>query len=106
METPMGSEQQPRPGGRPPDAVVLLGRGGYGDWPALELERLVAAVRATGRYPRVEPAFVDAGAPHLPKVLEALLDGGARRIVVAPVFVPVDRSLREWLPKILRRWTK
>ena len=90
----------------PPDAVVLLGRGGYGDWPTLELQRMVDAVRATGRYPRVESAFVDTGTPHLPSVLEALLDDGARRIVVAPVFVPVDRSLREWLPKVLRRWMK
>jgi (2Fe-2S) ferredoxin len=89
-----------------PDAVVLLGRGGYGDWPGAELDRMVAALRATGRYARVESAFIDSGTPHLPKVLEGLLEDGARRIVVAPVFVPVERSLREWLPKILRRWMK
>ena len=89
-----------------PDAVVLLARGGYGDWPERELQRMLEAVRASGRYPRVEGAYVDSGAPHLPRVLEGLLEAGARHVLVAPVFVPVDRSLREWLPKILRRWMK
>ncbi|MBI3971480.1 MAG: NAD(P)H-dependent oxidoreductase subunit E [Chloroflexi bacterium] len=91
---------------RIPDAVVLLGKGGYGDWPQQELDRMVDAVRAGGRYRIVEGAFIDQGTPHLPKVLRACVDAGARRIVIAPVFVPVERSLREWLPKIVRRSLK
>jgi (2Fe-2S) ferredoxin len=89
-----------------PDAVVLLGRGGYGDSPQRELDAMLAAVRATGRYAHVEGAYIDTGAPPLPKVLRALAECGAARILIAPVFVPVDRSLREWLPKIVRRALK
>ena len=89
-----------------PDAVVLLGKGGFGEWAEHELERMVAAVRSTRRYPRVEGAFLDMGTPHFPKVLRACVEGGARRVLIAPVFVPVDRSLREWLPKIVRRALK
>ena len=90
----------------PLDAVILLGKGGTGDWPQQELERMAAAVRATGRYPRVEGAFLDMGAPPLPEILRRCVAEGARRVVIAPVFVPVDRSLREWLPKIVRRTLK
>lgn len=85
---------------------MLLAKGGYGEWPRRELAGMVAAVRATRRYPLVEGAFVDQGAPHLPRVLQQCRAAGARRILVVPVFVPVDRTLREWLPKVLRRWFK
>ncbi len=89
-----------------PDAVVLLARGGYGDWSEQELAGMLAAVRETGRYALVEGAFIDSGAPAFPAVLRALAERGARRILVAPVFVPLDRSLGEWLPKIVRRSLK
>ena len=36
--------------GQRPDTVLLLGKGGYGDAPRVELDRMVAAVRSTGRY--------------------------------------------------------
>jgi (2Fe-2S) ferredoxin len=96
--------------------VVLLARGGYGDWPEQELAGMLAAVRATGRYAHVEGAFIDAGSPALPAMLRALNErgarriliapGGARRILIAPVFVPVDRSLGQWLAKMVRRALK
>jgi (2Fe-2S) ferredoxin len=89
-----------------PDAVILLAKGGTGDWPQQELEAMVAAVRATCRYECVEGAFLDLGAPSFPRVLRQCAAAGARRIVIAPVFIPMDRSLREWLPKIVRRTLK
>ncbi len=85
---------------------MLLGRGGNGDWPAQELERMVAAVRAEGRYPRVKRAFFDAGTPPLHAVLERLMENGARRIIVAPVFVPAEILLHEWVKKLVRRWMR
>jgi (2Fe-2S) ferredoxin len=85
---------------------VLLARGGYGDWPEQELAAMLATVRATGRYAHVEGAFIDSGSPALPPTLRALGARGARRVVIAPVFVPVDRSLGQWLPKVVRRALK
>ncbi len=89
-----------------PDAVILLAKGGYGEWPQCELDGMLAAVRATRRYPHVEGAFLDSGAPPFPSVLRELAERGATRILIAPVFVPLDRSLREWLPKVVRRSLK
>jgi (2Fe-2S) ferredoxin len=87
-------------------AVVLLGKGGYGTTPQEELDRMVAAVSASGRYAPVEGAFVDQGAPTVKQALQRCVDAGAERILVAPVFVPMDRSLHLWLPQILRRWLR
>jgi (2Fe-2S) ferredoxin len=100
--------QSPPPATEPrrPDAVVLLGRGGYGEWPQQELDRMVAAVRATGRYAQVVGAFIDQGAPGLLEALQACVVAGARRILIAPVFVPVDRTLRLWIPMVVRRWLR
>jgi (2Fe-2S) ferredoxin len=90
----------------PPDAIVVLGRGGYGDGPTRELLKAADAVRATGRYSHVTSAFIDHGAPSLPQALAEVVACGARSVIVVPAFVPVDRTLRTWLPKAIRRWTK
>ncbi|MGH2371018.1 MAG: CbiX/SirB N-terminal domain-containing protein, partial [Chloroflexota bacterium] len=63
------------------EAVVLLGKGGYGTTPQEELDHMAAAVRASGRYAPVETAFVDQGTPALPQALQRCVDGGARRIL-------------------------
>jgi (2Fe-2S) ferredoxin len=97
---------EPPAPGPVPDAVVLLAKGGYGDWPEQELAGMLDAVRATGRYAQVEGAFIDSGSPALPATLRTLGERGARRVLIAPVFVPVDRSLGQWLPKMVRRALK
>ena len=89
-----------------PDTVLLLGKGGYGDAPRAELDRMVAAVRSTGRYQRIEGTFLDQGTPALLATLQACTAAGARRMLIVPVFVPMDRSLRIWLPKVIRRWLR
>ena len=82
-----------------PQAVVLMGKGGYGDAPKAELDLMVRAVRASGRYAFVTGAFVEQGSPSVESALESLAAKGARRILVVPAFVPMDRSLRVWLPQ-------
>ena len=89
-----------------PDTVLLLGKGGYGDSPRAELDRMVAAVRPTGRYHRVAGTFLDQGTPALWSTLQACAAAGTRRILIAPVFIPMDRTLRIWLPKVIRRWLR
>ena len=101
-----GASGDGSPAIRRPDAVLLLARGGYGDWPQQELDRMVAAVRAAGRYRHVDDVFIDQGTPYLPAALQACVDAGARRVLVQPVFVPVDRSLRIWIPRVIRRWLR
>jgi len=89
-----------------PEGVVLIGKGGYGGQPAEELESMAAAVRRSGHYTPVETCFIDHGSPALPAALDRCVEGGARRILIVAAFVPMDRSLRVWLPQILQRWLK
>ena len=96
----------PAPCAQPVEAVVLLGRGGYGGGASPELEALCA--RLAGALPRalVAHAYVDRAAPSLPQALGACLEAAprARTILVQPVFLPTDNALLRWLAKLVQRW--
>ena len=92
--------------GVPFDTVVIVGRGGYGAAPRQELERLVASVARAGSFRAVRYAFLEQGKPALSAVLEQCLAAGARRLLVVPGLVPMDRTLRWWLPLALRDWLR
>ncbi len=88
----------------PFDTVVIVGRGGYGAAPREELERIVSSVADSGRYRDVRYAFMEQGKPALPAVLAACVDAGSRRLLIVPALVPMDRTLRWWLPLAIRDW--
>ena len=100
------SEAVTEPNGVPFDTVVIVGRGGYGAAPRQELERLVASVARDGCFRAVRYAFLEQGKPALSAVLEQCLAAGARRLLVVPGLVPMDRTLRWWLPLALRDWLR
>jgi (2Fe-2S) ferredoxin/sirohydrochlorin ferrochelatase len=87
-------------------AAILLARGIFSDQQSDELERAASVVRAAGTYAPVVGAYVDHGTPTLPDALDECAGAGATRIVVAPVYAPMDRFLNTWLPQILRRWLR
>ncbi len=92
--------------GVPFDTIIILGRGGYGAAPRQELERLVKSVARSGCFRTVRYAFIEQGEPALPAVLEQCFAAGARRLLVVPALVPMDRTLRWWLPLALRDWLR
>ncbi len=94
------------PNGAPFDTVVIVGRGGYGAAPRQELERLVASVAGSGSFRSVRYAFMEQGKPALPAVLEDCMAAGARRVLIIPALVPMDRTLRWWLPLAIRDWLR
>lgn len=88
-------------------AIILLSRGAAYANGAAELamlaDRLHASLTAQGRPPlRVQPAFVDRSQPALPEALD--LCASAQAIVILPVMVPDEPSLRRWLHKLIMRW--
>ncbi|WP_159917938.1 (2Fe-2S) ferredoxin domain-containing protein [Pantoea sp. 18069] len=88
-------------------AIVLLSRGAAYANGATELaelaQRLHTAVTAQGRsLLMVQPAFVDRSQPALPEALD--LCAAAQTIVILPVMVPDEPSLRRWLHKLIMRW--
>lgn len=106
LEFPAPVEASAHENGRPFDTVVILGRGGYGKAPREELLRMVDAVDETGNYRSVRHAFIEQGKPALPAVLEECFADGSRRILVLPALVPMDRTLRWWLPLAVRNWLR
>ena len=87
-------------------AVVLLTRGIFADRQTGELERAVAVVQKSGAYSPVVGAYVDHGTPDLAAALDTCANAGATRILVAPIYTPLDRFLSTWIPQILRRWLR
>ena len=92
--------------GAPFDTVVIVGRGGYGAAPREELDRVVSSLAGTGRYREVRYAFMEQGKPALPGVLEECMAAGARRLLIVPALVPMDRTVRWWLPLAIRDWVR
>ena len=92
--------------GAPFDAVVVVGRGGYGAAPREELERIVSSVATAGCYRVVRYAFMEQGKPALPAVLAECMAAGARRLLIVPALVPMDGTLRWWLPLAIRDWVR
>ena len=99
-------EANAQPKHDPFDAIIILGRGGYGAAPGQELKRLVKAVADAGNYLRVQYAFIEQGRPSLPAALDESFAAGACRLLVVPALVPMDRTLRWWLPLALRDWLR
>ena len=88
-------------------AIILLSRGAAYANGATELtalaDRLHAALTVQGRAPLlVQPAFVDRSQPALPQALD--LCAKAQTIIIVPVMVPDEPSLRRWLHKLIMRW--
>ncbi len=87
-----------------PDAIILLGRGGYSSVPQAYLAQLVAPVQAAAIAPQVCGAFIDQGEPSLPMALQSCAAAGATRILIQPVYLPTDRNLHRWIGKVVMRW--
>ena len=88
-------------------AIILLSRGAAYANGATELtmlaDRLHAALAVQGRpLLLVQPAFVDRSQPALPEALD--LCAKAQTIIIVPVMVPDEPSLRRWLHKLIMRW--
>lgn len=105
--TPLPPSTSAAAGCRASLAIVLLSRGaGYASGES-ELTALAQHLHATlvaRGLPllSVQPAFVDRFQPALPQALD--LCAAAQTIVILPVMVPDEPSLRRWLHKLIMRW--
>lgn len=88
-------------------SIILLSRGGAYAAGLTELSdlaaRLQAAMRAAGKsVNQVIPAYVDRSNPSLVEALDQC--GDVASILILPVMVPDEPSLRRWLHKLIMRW--
>ncbi|MDR0215355.1 MAG: cobalamin biosynthesis protein CbiX [Comamonas sp.] len=88
-------------------SIILLSRGGAYTAGLTELSdlatRLETAMVAAGKpVQQITPAYVDRAQPTLTEALEQCAH--AQTIVILPVMVPDEPSLRRWLHKLIMRW--
>ena len=93
------------------DAIILVGLGGpYDNRTEEELEGLakqIAGTAITGfNASFVFEAVLERGSHSIPFALNNCAAAGATRILVVPVFVPVDRANHNWLRFVARRWLR
>lgn len=83
------------------DALILFAHGARDPEWAGPLTRLEARVRALAPQKTVRKAFLEFMAPSLAQVIDALVQEGAVRITVLPVFLAQGGHLKHDVPALL-----
>lgn len=83
------------------DALILFAHGARDPAWAEPIRRVQAAIQALNPAVRVEAAFLEFMAPTLADCGAALVEEGARRIVVLPMFIAQGGHLKREVPEIL-----
>jgi hypothetical protein len=85
------------------ECIILLGRG----MPRNEQTDTLAIVREhllrVDSDRRIEIAFLEMTPPGLPETLELLDREDVDRAVIVSMFIPYDRNVKAWLPRVIQR---
>lgn len=84
-------------------ALILFGHGARDPAWAEPMRRVQAAIRQQAPGLPAELAFLEFLAPNLAECTAGLVAGGARRIVVLPMFLAQGGHLKRDLPEMLQR---
>ena len=82
-------------------AIVLFGHGARDPEWAGPMRRIRDTVLARPDAPKVELAFLEFMSPTLPEAIAALVQGGATKVAVVPVFLAQGGHLKRDLPVLL-----
>ena len=83
------------PPASPPTAVLLIAHGSRRPEANADLEHLAAALRARGRYARVETAYLELAQPDIAAGGATCAAGGAARVILVPYFLSAGVHVRE-----------
>jgi sirohydrochlorin ferrochelatase len=81
--------------------IVLFGHGSRLASANDQLRGLAARLRASGRYPICEAAFLELTGPTMPEAVKACVEQGAGRVVIVPYFLAVGRHVAEDIPALV-----
>jgi sirohydrochlorin cobaltochelatase len=84
-------------------ALILFAHGARDPEWADPMRRVQAAIRRQQPTIPVELAFLEFMAPSLPDCIATLIAGGARKIVVMPMFIARGGHLKRDVPELLAR---
>ncbi len=84
-------------------ALILFAHGARDPEWAEPMRRVQAAIRRQRPDVPVELAFLEFMAPTLPDCIDSLVAGGARKIVVMPMFIARGGHLKRDVPELLEK---
>ncbi len=85
-------------------AAILLARSAVAVAPIDEMRAMTNRVGAIADIDSAAFAFSEQGEPSLRDVIRRLRDEGFEDIVLLPLFLPMEPSLKAWLVRVLSRW--
>ncbi|WP_236635899.1 (2Fe-2S) ferredoxin domain-containing protein [Paracoccus aminophilus] len=105
----MDHRQEGEMAGKPQrQALLLLAKSAFAATPHREMSRIAAALAARpeirARFDLVECCYLEQGEPSLRDALRSLAEKGLAQVVILPVIVPMEPSLRNWLGLMLALW--
>ena len=82
-------------------AITVFGHGSSVETANQAVRDFTTQLGIRGRFPLIEPSFLELGRPDLPEAVRRLVDQGATRIIVIPYFLTVGIHLKRDLPRIV-----
>jgi sirohydrochlorin cobaltochelatase len=82
-------------------AIILLAHGSRDPLWRQPIEAVAARIAADQPATAVRCAYLELCAPRLPEAAQALVQGGATQITVAPLFLGMGKHAREDLPRLM-----
>ncbi|RYG29101.1 MAG: cobalamin biosynthesis protein CbiX [Burkholderiales bacterium] len=81
--------------------VILFGHGSRDPQWHAPLQAVASRMREQSPHLHVSCAFLELTAPDLPTAAQAMVDAGAKRIRILPLFLGMGRHAREDLPRLV-----
>lgn len=98
--TPDGGPDEGAPG----KAVLLVARYAFAAAPHRDMQRLARMARLLPGVEHAAFCFAEQGTPSLREALLSLREAGFPTVLVVPLMLPMEPSLRNWMARSLRRW--
>ncbi len=83
-------------------AIVLLGHGSRVQGAGRQMEEVSEALSRRHGFPVVATCYMSRLGPHLPEVLETVVRGGARKVIVVPYFLHGGLHILLDIPELLQ----
>lgn len=81
--------------------IAIFGHGSSVETANQAVRDFTAQLGIRGKFPLIEPSFLEMGQPDLPEAVRRLVEQGATRIVVIPYFLTLGIHLKRDLPRIV-----
>jgi len=83
------------------EALVLIGHGSRLPYSKEVINKIAEKIRKRNIYPIVEVGMMEFNEPTIPQAIKKVIEKGAKKIIVVPVFLAHGNHTKRDIPKIL-----